>query len=136
MPGTSFFREGSRKTCPHDLGEREVEHGVRSHVFNLCTEEPANPAPSARFAEQKNQLRKPSPSKNRSSWIVQLVLFFLSYLGFQSSSSLPRFFTPYKGEDNSPLRQSAATAVPEKSIAVLPFVNMSADRATSISVTA
>ena len=37
----------------HDLGECEVKHGVRLHVFNLYTEELGNSAPPARFAERK-----------------------------------------------------------------------------------
>ncbi len=37
----------------NDLGECEVKHGVRLHVFNLYTDELGNPALPARFTEQK-----------------------------------------------------------------------------------
>ncbi len=33
------------KNCLHDLGEVEVKHGIRVHIFNLFTDEVGNPEP-------------------------------------------------------------------------------------------
>ena len=112
----------------HDLGECEVKHGVRLHVFNLYTEELGNPAPPARFAERK-QREESGPSKSRSLWIALLVLLFLICFGVPALIFTPAILhSRSKAKTNSPLHESATTAVPEKSIAVLPFVNMSADK--------
>src|SRR6476619_1064066 len=112
----------------HDLGECEVKHSVHLHVFNLYTDELGNPAPPARFAERM-QRRKTGQSKSRSFWIPLLVLIFLICFGVPAVIFTPAILhSRSKAKTNNPLHQSAATAVPEKSIAVLPFVNMSADK--------
>ena len=112
----------------HDLGECEVKHSVHLHVFNLYTDELGNPAPPARFAERM-QRRETGPSKSRSFWIPLLVLIFLICFGVPALIFTPAILhSRSKAKTNNPLHQSAATAVPEKSIAVLPFVNMSADK--------
>ena len=112
----------------HDLGECEVKHGVRLHLFNLYTEELGNPAPPARFAERKKQ-GKTKPSKSRSFWIALLALFFLICFGVPVLIFTPAILhSRAKAKTNNPLPESATTAVPEKSIAVLPFVNMSANK--------
>jgi adenylate cyclase len=112
----------------HDLGECEVKHGVRLHLFNLYTEELGNPALPARFAERKKQ-GETRPSKSRSFWIVLLALFFLICFGIPALIFTPAILhSRAKAKTNNPPHESATTAVPEKSIAVLPFVNLSADK--------
>ncbi len=112
----------------HDLGECEVKHGVRLHVFNLYTDELGNPALPARFAEQK-QPGETRPSKSRSFSTALIVLFFLICFGVPALIFTPAILhSRAKAKTNSPLHESAATAVPGKSIAVLPFVNLSADK--------
>ncbi len=112
----------------HDLGECEVKHGVRLHVFNLYTEELGNPRPPARFAERKKggEIR---PSKSRSFWIVTLVLVFLICFGVPALIFTPAILhSTAKAKTDNPLDERATAAHPEKSIAVLPFVNLSADK--------
>jgi TolB-like protein/Tfp pilus assembly protein PilF len=89
----------------HDLGECEVKHGVRVGLANLYSDEFGNPKLPEKFKTQRKQRR-------RKLWIgtgvglataiaIGAVLFFVSK---RSTSSLP-----------------------EKSIAVLPFENLSRD---------
>jgi adenylate cyclase len=111
----------------HDLGECEVKHGARIHVFNLYTEELGNPARPARFAERKKR-GATGPSKSRSFWIALFVLFFLIFFGVPALIFTPAILHWPKAHTNNPSPESATTAVSEKSIAVLPFVNMSADK--------
>lgn len=44
----------------HDLGECEIKHGVRLHVFCLCTEEVGNPAVPEKL--KKRRKSKPGPA--------------------------------------------------------------------------
>ena len=43
----------SWKDCLHDLGEAEVKHGVRVHLYNLCTNEAGNSALPQKVAASK-----------------------------------------------------------------------------------
>src|SRR6266581_4040479 len=44
----------------HDLGEREVKHGVRLHVINLYTEELGNPEVPEKFRQAKDTQTAPT----------------------------------------------------------------------------
>jgi TolB-like protein/Tfp pilus assembly protein PilF len=121
---------------PHlyDLGECEVKHGVRVHIVNLYTAELGNPEPPQKF----NQLRgkkKIGTAISRASArpvglkglligavVVIAVAFAVTFLMFThwpSSKSV--------GTVASPPLSSAASVISEKSIAVLPFENLSRD---------
>jgi hypothetical protein len=49
--------------CLHDLGECEVKHGVRAHIFNLCTEELGNPNMPTKFKREITSTRASARSK-------------------------------------------------------------------------
>jgi TolB-like protein/class 3 adenylate cyclase/Tfp pilus assembly protein PilF len=113
----------------HNLGECEVKHGVRVQVVNLHTEELGNPKLPDKF--RSNKQRKLSvPGSELSTrphtllvgLMVVAVLVVTGALIFshRSASSLA----------NPGVKKSstlAAPIAPEKSIAVLPFENMSRD---------
>src|SRR5882757_5872435 len=94
-----------------DLGECEVKHGVRLHLVNLYAEPLGNAA-----LPQKLQQAKPTPAAEKPArrrnvgWIAALALVAILAAGaaYYFISQRPK-----------------AAAIPEKSIAVLPFVNMS-----------
>src|SRR5262249_3077845 len=99
----------------HELGECEVKHGVRVSVVNLYTKELGNLAipeklKAARVAAAAR--RKRAAFRWLSLGVVSL-LAVLAVIGFL----LVRYGPPL-----------AAVAVPEKSIAVLPFENRSEDK--------
>jgi TolB-like protein/class 3 adenylate cyclase/Tfp pilus assembly protein PilF len=99
----------------HDLGECEVKHGVRVSVANLYTQELGNPAvPEKLMAARVAAARKKRAALRRrylgaAALVVAVVAIALIVL--RHKRPLPM----------------AGSAVPEKSIAVLPFENRSRD---------
>src|SRR6266850_7831071 len=91
----------------HDLGECEVKHGMRISIVNLHADEVGNPQLPKKF----QALRK---HRARMRWaaITAALLVLMGALVVISRKSA----------------RSTSTIL-EKSIAVLPFVNMSADKA-------
>ena len=90
----------------HDLGFCELKHGVKLQVVNLCTDEAGNRALPAKLLAQRQGVA-------RTRWILlatSLVLFAAVVAAFVAVS-----------------RRAArsSSAVPEKSIAVLPLVDLS-----------
>src|SRR5262245_18088890 len=100
----------------HELGECEVKHGVRISVMNLYTEELGNPAVPEKL-KAAGALRKRAGYRWLSLGVVSL-LGVIAVMGF--------LFLRYKRSLNA-----LELAVPEKSIAVLPFENLSEDKANA-----
>ena len=97
----------------HELGECEVKHGVRVSVVNLFTEELGNPAvPEKLKAAQVAAAarRKRAAFRWLSLGVVSLVAM-IAVIGF-----LLRYRRPLA---------TVESPVPEKSIAVMPFENLS-----------
>ena len=94
----------------HDMGECEVKHGVRVHLVNLYTDELGNRALPEKF-KQKRQ--KSAPTFFRKPKNVALLICS----GFVILALAMFFLT----------REGAARRA-EKSIAVLPFENLSDDK--------
>src|ERR1700724_3248231 len=93
----------------HELGECEVKHGVRLGVVNLYDGEIGNP-------QVPNKFRVPKKQRARSRWIaIATVLLLLSGIA-------AAFVVLSKKSARS------TAGVPEKSIAILPFENLSDDK--------
>ena len=119
--------------CLHDLGECEVKHGARVHVFNLYTDGVGNPEVPEKFqqAKEKEQtvpavstaaVKPAAPSR---AWIVALVIATAAVAGLY-------IFSHRSGPTAPPSATAPApTAIPEKSIAVLPFENLSEEKANA-----
>ena len=107
----------------HDVGECEVKHGVRVHLVNLYTDELGNRTPPEklkRFRELQNAtLRKPATTRH-ISWPAGVAIGLI--LG---ALAIGTFIFRPKWEGN--LSVPAKPPIPEKSIAVLPFENLSHD---------
>ena len=94
----------------HDLGEIEIKHGAKISIVNLYTDTIGNREVPEKL---KQSFRKQSARRQtKRALIVGLLL-----LAFALSAIVLR-----RGHRNSP---GGLTAVPEKSIAVLPFVDLS-----------
>jgi len=115
----------------HDLGECEVKHGVRVSVVNLCTEEVGNSEVPEKFQTPKEVQPAPAiatsdskPVRRSWSWIAALIIVaaLASAAGFYISSRRSGPKTPPSATAPAP------AAIPEKSIAVLPFENLSSDK--------
>ena len=106
----------------HDLGECEVKHGVKIHVVNLCTDDAGNceiPSKFKRASEEQTALaRRAASVRRRKLAVIAAAIVAVLLLAF--------FFLPH-----GMLLRSASTvagAVFDKSIAVLPFENFSAEK--------
>ncbi len=113
----------------HYLGEFEVKHGTRVHVVNLYTDEVGNPAVPTKLGAQT----KPEPVKTAaagasfSRWIIgiagaALVIGALTAYWHHRAAGV----VATKKED-----KASIAAIPDKSIAVLPFENRSEDKANA-----
>src|SRR5207248_2209313 len=94
----------------HDIGAFEVKHGVRVSVTNLYSDEVGNP-------QLPKKLQAVRTHRAHVRWVevaIGLLVLGAIVAAFMIVSSKPT---------------TSLTAIPEKSIAVLPFVNMSEDKA-------
>jgi len=136
----------------HDLGEAEVKHGSRVSVVNLYTEELGNPEVPQKFLQARHKaaaavpIAAEKPQTNRS-WMIAAAVTIVAALAL-AGYLLSRRSAPVAGAATSPapVAPSAAlssaapaaapvttvpAAVPEKSIAVLPFENLSEEKANA-----
>src|SRR3989475_7694586 len=114
----------------HDLGECEVKHDVRVHVVNLYTDELGNPETPEKFQQTKVTQPAPAaavseakPTRRRPGALIAALVITLAIAaaGFY-------IFSHRAGPKAPPSATAPApVAIPEKSIAVMPFENLSRD---------
>ncbi len=117
----------------HDLGECEVKHGVRVSVVNLYTEELGNPEVPEKF-KQRNDKEKLATAMSgsdakpgRALWpLIATVIVIAGALAVGIPFFLHRS-APKSANAFAPASPSIS-AIPEKSIAVLPFENLSDEK--------
>jgi TolB-like protein/class 3 adenylate cyclase/Flp pilus assembly protein TadD len=120
----------------HDLGECEVKHGARIHVVNFYTGELGNPELPEKFRRGRGG-KRPLPGRiSRSEttlvkgrWaLIAAALAIISALAVAIPLFLHRpSIKPASASISKPSSVPEA-AIPEKSIAVLPFENRSDDK--------
>ena len=96
-----------------DLGECEVKHGVRLHLVNLYAEPLGNAAVPQKFQQAKPMSAPEKPARRSVGWIAALAVIAILAAG------AAYYFTAHR---------SKGVAVLEKSIAVLPFENLSEEK--------
>jgi TolB-like protein/class 3 adenylate cyclase/Tfp pilus assembly protein PilF len=96
----------------HDLGECEVKHGMRVSIVNLHADEVGNPQLPKKFQALKKH-------RARMRWAAMTA----TLLAFAAIVAGIAMFSRY--------RVRSTLAAPEKSIAVLPFENLSDDKQNS-----
>src|SRR5947207_3205991 len=101
----------------HELGECEVKHGVRLSVVNLYTAELGNPA----VPERLKAARVAAAARRKRVAFRWLSLGLVGLLGVLAAISF--LLLRYKQPPGA-----LVLAVPEKSMAVLPFDNRSGDK--------
>ena len=111
----------------HDLGECEVKHGVKVSLVNCYTDEVGNPALPTHLASQK---RSPAIGKSAASFRVLLVAAIIAVgLGVPAIIFTPPILKSLRSSTAGD--KGAPSSIPEKSIAVLPFENLSDDKQNS-----
>src|SRR5437899_2049244 len=117
----------------HDLGECEVKHGVRVHVVNFYTEEVGNPETPEKFRQSKETQTAPAtpvsdakPAGRSRAMIAALIIIVAAV------AAGSYIFSHRSGSKVLPSSNASATpAILEKSIAVLPFENLSEEKANA-----
>ena len=97
----------------HDLGECEVKHGVRVRTVNFYTDEVGNPAVPEKFKTAGAAAAKALPKSAIPKWApigAVILILIAGFLFWQRGKS-----------------KTSTAAISEKSIAVLPFANLSRD---------
>jgi adenylate cyclase len=97
----------------HDLGECEVKHGVRVRTVNFYTDEVGNPKVPEKFKVAGAAAAKALPKSAISKWApigAAILILIAGFLFWQRGKA-----------------KTSTAAIPEKSIAVLPFQNLSHD---------
>jgi TolB-like protein/class 3 adenylate cyclase/Tfp pilus assembly protein PilF len=117
----------------NDLGECEVKHGLRLHLFNLCKDGLGNPQVPDKLRpgrrKQKSDITVRPIVTRRWPRIALLIALLGSAVALVISSLIflnrapPAMTTRAPGPETKDA--GALAAIPEKSIAVLPFENLS-----------
>jgi TolB-like protein/class 3 adenylate cyclase/Tfp pilus assembly protein PilF len=136
---------GHWKRHLHDLGECEVKHGARLSVVNLYTEELGNPQVPEKFRQARHKTtatsfgEKTGAGWNRSMLIIAAAVLIIAALAAgallwsRRAPPAPKVASPSTApatvnEPPSAALPSPPQKVAEKSIAVLPFENLSDDK--------
>jgi TolB-like protein/Tfp pilus assembly protein PilF len=112
------------RPCLHDLGECEVKHGVRVSLVNFYTDEVGNPAPPEKF-----KLAQPVVAQARTRRANPLAIIAIGTGALATIAILAAVIGPRipRSHENATSERTAALPVSAKSIAVLPFDNLSRD---------
>jgi len=101
----------------HDLGECEVKHGVQMSAINFYTDEMGNPEVPEKFKAARAAAAKAPPKSAIPKWAAILIVIAIaigSFLFWQRSKT-----------------SATTSAIPDKSIAVLPFENLSEEKSNA-----
>src|SRR5437773_2857926 len=101
------------RPCLHDIGTFEVKHGVRINVTNLYSDEVGNAQVPTKLQAINQALRKHRAHVRWAEVAIGLLVLGAIIGAFMIVSRRPT---------------TSLTAIPEKSIAVLPFVDMSSGK--------
>jgi TolB-like protein/Tfp pilus assembly protein PilF len=116
----------------HDIGEVETKHGDRLHVVNFYNREVGNSALPSKFAAAKRPAPTPPAKKsliNRNRLAITVLIiaaFGIGFLMFRIVGTDRR--AVQARSTNEGLSRGASLPIPKKSIAVLPFENLSSDK--------
>ena len=115
----------------HDLGECEVKHGLRLHIFNLYKDDLGNPQVPEKL-KRGRRWKKASGAAVRPLSVPRWSKFALIAALFVAAVALAISFSIFLRRGSPTIAQTpsegvagAAPSIPGKSIAVLPFDNLS-----------
>ena len=113
----------------HDLGQVEVKHGVGIGIVNFCGDHVGNPALPEKIASRRqeqttaSEIEKKRFRRKRRLLVgtflaVMIAAIVVSVIAYRMSRQL----------NQEELARKAASVIPEESIAVLPFENLTRDQ--------
>ena len=120
----------------HELGEVEVKHGAKLGIVNLYTEELGNREMPQKFGQLGHQAKTagvgPEAKSKKVRWAIiaaAVIIIIALVVGvlFWSRRGAPSF----AGVRSPAPAPANVSVVPEKSIAVLPFENLSEEKANA-----
>src|SRR5947208_5363250 len=113
----------------HDLGECEVKHGARVHLFNLYTHSVGNPGEPQKLRQTSGRQPTGKALVGSKRWIaVALAVLVITGL-VVGGLLLSRRNAPVAPTAGTPI--SGTANIPEKSIAILPVENLSEEKANA-----
>jgi TolB-like protein/class 3 adenylate cyclase/Flp pilus assembly protein TadD len=114
----------------HDLGECEVKYGLRLHLFNLYKDGLGNPQVPEKLRRGRRRPGSAISARPISAprWpkAALSIAFLVAAIALVIGSLIYR--VPSRAPGRIARALSALAAIPEKSIAVLPFENLSAEK--------
>src|SRR5262249_55731881 len=108
----------------HDLGECEVKHGVRISVVNFYTDDVGNRALPEKFRVAQPVRAEAPPKRAKSVIGVAIGIGALAAVAIVAALILPAMLRSRESATSEPAQ---ALPIPAKTIAVLPFENLSRD---------
>src|SRR6266496_5196134 len=121
----------------HDLGECEVKHGLRLHLFNVYKDNLGNPQVPEKLKRGKRSKQASGVSLHSVSaprwpkYVLTAVLLVSAVALAISFSVFHRRGPPVVPRSSSGKAADVGLPIPEKSVAVLPFENRSEDKANA-----
>jgi len=121
----------------HDLGECEVKHGLRLHLVNLYKDGVGNPHLPDKLKRRRRWKRRSAVSDRPvitprwPRYVVTAVLLVSAVALAISFSVFYREGSPAVARSSAVKAADAGLPIAEKSIAVLPFENLSEDKANA-----
>src|SRR5436190_2167549 len=121
----------------HDLGECEVKHGLRLHIFNLYKDDLGNPQVpdklkrGRRWKQTSGVSVRPVVMPRWPKYVLTAVLLVSVVALAISFSVFYRRGSPVVARSSSAKAADVGLPIAEKSIAVLPFENRSEDKANA-----
>jgi TolB-like protein/Flp pilus assembly protein TadD len=120
----------------HDLGECEVKYGLRLHLVNLCKDNLGNPHLPEKLKRGKRWKQAAFPVRLVSAprWSKSVLLIAICGSAVALAVSFLTLFhrasptTASVSPQATAIATTAGSAFPEKSIAVLPFESLSAEK--------
>ena len=114
----------------HDLGEWEVKHGLRLNLVNLYKEGLGNPAIPEKLKRGQRWKKGGTPVRpvRPLRWLKFALVAALLLAALALTSTFLISFRRASSTTETSLGSAATVAVPEKSIAVLPFENLSDEK--------
>ena len=118
----------------HDIGECEVKHGRRLHLFNLYKDNLGNPKVPEKLKGQRKWRQKAvavrpiiAPAWSKVALTVALLVLTIA-LVISSLTFFRRAAPPKITSSATEPAGSVVSSIPEKSVAVLPFENFSDEK--------